>query len=99
MWQKEIEEILARANLEPEINWEEFFKAIMPMVLLVMLFSAGARTIHSPEMRQKLRRALAEMGLPKRKIEEAIDWLIKSGTMPIKQERNDGWTDDGSYSG
>ncbi len=99
MWQKQIEEILAQANLKPEINWEKFFETIMPMVLLVMLFSVGAGVIHSSESRQKLRMALADLGLPPGKIEKTIDWLIKNGTRPMKQEQNNGRTGDGIYSG
>ncbi len=99
MWQKEIEEILTQANMEPVISWEKFFETIKPMVLMVMLVSAGAGMICSPEARQKLRAGLADMGLPPEKVEKTIDWLIKSGTTPVKLEKDDGWTGDGNYSG
>lgn len=99
MWQKEIEEILAQANLEPVISWEKFFEMIKPMILIVMLVSAGAGMICSPEARQKLRMGLADLGLPPEKVEKTIDWLIKSGTRPLKQERKNGRTGDSIYPG
>ncbi len=99
MWQKQIEEILGQANLEPVVSWEKFFEKIMPMVLLVMLFSVGAGVIHSPEARQRIRTGLADLGFPPEKVEKTIDWLIKNGTRPMKQERNDGRTGDSIYSG
>jgi len=99
MWQKEIEEILAQVKLEPLVSWEKFFEMIKPMILIVMLVSSGAGMICSPEARQRLRIGLADLGLSPEKVEKIIDWLMKSGTRPLQQGREDGRTGDSIYPG
>jgi len=84
MWQKDIDEILAKSERKPEVDWQKIIEQLMPMLHMIVLMSVGMETINSPEARQEIMRALIELGLPQERIEEAINWLIMTTTKPIK---------------
>jgi len=84
MWQKDVEEILAKSEQKPEVDWQKIIEQLMPLLHVIVLMSVGMETINSPEARQEIRTALTELGLPQEGIEEAINWLIMSTTKPIK---------------
>ena len=84
MWQKDIEEILAKSERKPDVDWHKIIEQLMPMLQMIVLMSVGMEAINSPEARNEIRRALAELGLPQERIEAAISWLLMSTTKPIE---------------
>ncbi len=78
-WEAEIKDMLAKQNWEP-LDWEDFFKQVMPILHLMMTMAVGGMTVHGPEGRNELRKHLLEAGCPKEMVEQAIYWVIEHGT-------------------
>jgi len=84
MWQKDVEEILSKWEQTPEVDWQKIIEQLMPMLQMIVLMSVGMEAINSPEARNEIRRALAELGLPQERIETAISWLLMRTTKLIE---------------
>jgi len=79
-WEAEIKDILTKQNWEPQPNWEDFFKQIMPIMRLMMIMAVGGMMVHNPKGRNELRKLLLEAGCPKEMVDQAIYWVIEHGT-------------------
>ncbi len=78
-WEAEIKDMLAKQNWEP-LDWEDFFKQIMPFMHLMMTMAVGGIIVHSPEGRNELRKHLFEAGCPTGMVDQTIYWVIEHGT-------------------
>jgi len=79
-WQADIKDILAKQNQEPQLDWEDFVKQIMPIMRLMMTMVVGGMIVHSPEGRNELRKHFLKAGCPKEMVDQAIYWVIEHGT-------------------
>ena len=83
-WEDEIKEILAKTGRQPQPEWEELFKQIMPLMEMIMFVSLGGLMIHSPEGRRQLKEMLLEKGWPPEKADQVLYWIIENSTRPMK---------------
>ena len=79
-WEAEIKDILAKQNREPQPDWEDFFKQIMPLMEMLTFMALGGAVIHSPEGRRQLKEALLKKGWPPEKADRVLYTIIENST-------------------
>ena len=84
-WQDEINQIVSRAKCQPQPEWEELFKQIMPLVKMIMFMSVGETVIHSPEGRRQLKEVLIEKGWPPDRADQVLYWIIENSTKTLEE--------------
>jgi len=89
-WEDEIAEILAKAGWQPQPDWEELFKQMLPLMEVLTFMALGGTVIHSPGARRQLKEVLIEKGWPPEKADQVLYWIIENSTRPIEGEK---WQD------
>ena len=89
-WEDEIKEILAKARWQPQPDWEELFKQMLPLMEMLTFMALGGTVIYSPEGRRQLKEVLIEKGWPPEKADQVLYWIIENSTRPIEGEK---WQD------
>jgi len=89
-WEDEIKEILAKARWQPQPDWEELFKQMLPLMEMLTFMALGGIVIHSPEGRRQLKEVLIEKGWPPEKADQVLYWIIENSTRPVEGEK---WQD------
>jgi len=89
-WEDEIKEILAKARWQPQPDWEELFKQMLPLMEMLTFMALGGTVIHSPEGRRQLKEVLIEKGWPPEKADQVLYWIIENSTRPVEGEK---WQD------
>ena len=83
-WEAEIGDILAKQNQEPQPEWEDFFKRLMPLMKMLTFMAFAETVIHSPEGRRQLKEVLLEKGWPPEKADRILYWIVENSTRPMK---------------
>ncbi len=83
-WEAEIKDVLAKQKWEPQLDWDELFKQMMPLMEMLTFMALGGTVIHSPEARRQLKEALLEKGWPPEKADQVLYRIIENSTRPMK---------------
>ena len=84
-WEDEVKEILAKAKADRqrEEDLKQVLDQLMPALMNLMILALAGSAIHSPEVRERLRKFLADQGMPPDKIEQALYSMIENSTKPL----------------
>ena len=86
-WEAEIKDILAKQKWEPQPDWDELFKQMMPLMEMLTFMALGGTVIHSPEGRRQLKEALLEKGWPPEKADQVLYRIIENSTRDLGERK------------